>query len=555
MNTKSFIPKFDGLKLLNTVLTSRFSICNNVYWIKSSKFCTHLRYRTSYFEQNDHKAFSTNYRPINMAKYNIPSSIITNDDGEVIDLNVKQLCKESHQNLLLYAYNNFDIVTVTRITNLVLALYQTVSGRKSEAVRRIYLNRFLKCIKKHKPESDHEQLAKWFIRCIDILTCNDFYSMLRVRYILSYDNSFETFKTSFGMEDFEKFSTVQNSKEPHNKIISESMMTSSSRRRYIAMQYLKINRFKFLKEQNITKAVCEANIDWDYENIENIEIDESRYAFLYNLPFVELGDLKKSIFSVVSRFGVIKNVEIMSDRLPPLSVLVKKDSLKNKIPPPKDKYSPLYAIIEFENKEGRDALCYEDIRVFGFLCCGRLVYPEKAERKHSLLIALYPPFKRETDALRFIANSLVDKIDDSIEQNSELPFSTQCTIKSHFGKRNLDNPFVITASSQITDDSKAQILDNYVDCSMLDTIKKKRNSTREMDPQWIVLRFGKFQDAYFARKKLIDKLSNKPKSFVSFDTKRSIFSDDRYIDLELGQYNQRSNLSATVSNIARGSDN
>lgn len=52
--------------------------------------------------------------------------------------------------------------------------------------------------------------------------------------------------------------------------------------------------------------------------------------------------------------------------------------------------------LEFESKEERNELCSKNLRVFGILFFGRLIYPELAEYKHSLITALYPPFKRMT---------------------------------------------------------------------------------------------------------------------------------------------------------------
>ncbi|GBE61879.1 hypothetical protein, conserved [Babesia ovata] len=331
-------------------------------------------------------------------------------EGESLDWNNKQLCKVSHRNFLLYAYNQLDMATVVKITNQVLAAYQTLPRRRKASQRRQYVQRFLRCIRKHKPLEDHRQLARWLLRCIDLLTCDDLYSMLRVRHILNYDNSFETFRASFGMENFESFSNVRTSKVQQDKLIGEKALKSRTAQRNLLMRHLKINKFRFLKDQNVTKAVYEANIDWVDVGVSTASLEPERFAFVYNLPFIEHGELNAALHEVLTRFSKVRRIDIFSDRLPPLTTLVKRSAVaRNSAPPPRDKYSPLYALVEFESKADRDYICDEHIRVFGLLCCGRVVYPEFAERKHSLLTAICPPFRRMADALQFIANALVEQ--------------------------------------------------------------------------------------------------------------------------------------------------
>ncbi|KAK1934011.1 hypothetical protein X943_000714 [Babesia divergens] len=495
------------------------------------------------------------------------------DPGENIDWNNKQLCKISHRNLLLYAYNQLDMLTVVKITNQVLAAYQTLPRRKKASQRRQYVQKFLRCIRKHQPQEDHVQLAKWMLRCIDLLTCHDLYSMLRVRHILNYDNSFETFRASFGIENFETFSNVRDTKEHQDKILEEKALKSRTAQRNLLMRHLKINRFRFMKDHNVTKAVYEANIEWSDARVDAAELDPERFAFIYNLPFIEHNELSEALHEVLTRFSKVKKIDIFYDRVPPLTSMVKRASLpRNTVPPPRNKYSPLYALVEFETKEDREYICDEHIRIFGLLCCGRVVYPELAERKYSILTALYPPFKRMTEALQFIANALTEQPADEglctapehagglADASVKSVSLSQCKIMpSSKRRKGAAAPTMVTADAHHSvrqaesHATQHTVSDNHVDSSMLDKLRNKGAATASMDPQWVVLRFHDFKHAYFARIKLMQKLADEPRSVVSFDTKRSIFHNGKYVDLPLFQYSTRTENDPAVARIAQSS--
>ncbi|GIX65307.1 ATP-dependent zinc metalloprotease, putative [Babesia caballi] len=543
-------------------------------------------------------------------------------EGESLDWNNKQLCKVSHRNLLLYAYNHLDMATVVKITNQVLAAYQTLPRRRKASQRRQYVQRFLRCIRKHEPLEDHRQLARWLLRCIDLLTCDDLYSMLRVRHILNYDNSFETFRASFGMENFESFSNVRTSKVQQDKLIGEKALKSRTAQRNLLMRHLKINKFRFLKDQNVTKAVYEANIEWLDAGVDAAPLDAERFAFVYNLPFIEHGELSAALHEVLSRFSTVRRVDILFDRIPPLTTMVRRSAVaRNSAPPPRDKYSPLYALVEFDTKADRDYICDEHIRVFGLLCCGRVVYPELAERKCSLLTALYPPFRRMADALQFIANALVEQPGDvatlshaseshaattaasvttngvplqsmghgtSALQTNPPPGSpshapqTDVTVNSTHTAVDTEADIVTVVPSHcrimpsskrkkgaagqspvVTADAQRPVTtgdwpacpppepDNHVDSSMLEKLQNKAVANGSMDPQWVVLRFRDFKHAYFARLRLLQKFADEPRSLVSFDTKRSIFHNGKYVDLPLFQYSPRAENDPSVARITQ----
>ncbi|UVC50173.1 hypothetical protein MACK_004043 [Theileria orientalis] len=486
---------------------------------------------------------------------NKENSIFKTGDFNSLDLNLRQLCRVSHQNFLVYAYNHFDFDTIIKINNQVLAPYQTYHRKKTEDHRRKYLLKFLKCIAKHKPESDHEMLAGLLIRCIDLLTSHDMYSMLRVRYILNYDNSFETLRSSRGIDTLEKFTNVQKAKEIRDKVLEEKASKNKTAKRNLLMRYLKINKLKFFRDQNITKAVYEASIDWNDENINKTEMEESRFAFIYNLPYIEIEYLKDGLMKLLSNFGKVKNIEIIKDRVPPLTSYQRPNLNNKKLTyQPKDKYSPLHAIVEFESKEERNELCSKNLRVFGMLFFGRLIYPELAEYKHSLITALYPPFKRMTGALQYIANTLVDANDEYNDEDQSHEFST-CKITPFTRRRKKHGTqLVVTAekhgkNTSTEEDNNKQIRDNHIDSSMIEDIKK--DTLADLDPQWIVLRFNNFKHAYYARQKLVEQLKYEPRSFVSFDTKRSVFHNGKYMDLPLFRYNQDNETDITYTNLSR----
>ncbi|KAK2198438.1 hypothetical protein BdWA1_001453 [Babesia duncani] len=461
--------------------------------------------------------------------HNVPSDPLEQCDENELDLNIKQICKVSHRNFLLYSYTNLDLETVIKVTNNVLAAYQTLPKRKSSVQRKLYLQKFLKCLKKHEDKIDVKQLSRWFIACIDLLTCQDLYTMLRVRHLMNYDNSFETFRTSFGMESFESFSNIKKSKELEDKLLQEKAKKSKSTQRKLLMRHLKINKFKFLRDQNITKAVYEANIDWVDESVEKDEMDFDRFALIYNLPFVKIEQLQPELERVLSAFGQVRTIDILKDRLPPLTSLLDMHAINKKTPPPpKNKYSPLYAIVEFASKSERDALCSTHIRVFGLICCGRVVYPEFANYKHSLLFILYPPFRKMTQALQFVVNVLVS---NSVEST--------CTITHTLRKRHGQNPLVVTGERVPTDTASTNNTESQDvgDVELQLTKLRVGHSDRfacmqqfykySLDPQWIVLRFKNFKYAFKAREKLLEALNKEPTSCVSFDTRRSIFHNGK----------------------------
>eukprot|EP00371_Babesia_bovis_P000967 XP_001609614.1 hypothetical protein [Babesia bovis T2Bo] len=478
-------------------------------------------------------------------------------EGETIDWNNKQLCRLSHRNLLLYLYNNVDMATVVKITNQVLAPYQTLPKRKKASQRRQYLQKFLRCIRKHQPLEDHVQLGKWMIRSIDLLTCDDLYSMLRVRHILNYDNSFETFRASFGMENFETFSNVRSNKVLQEKIIGEQAIKSRTAQRNLLMRHLKINKFRFLKDQNVTKAVYEANIEWSDNTVEMSPLNAENYAFIYNLPFIDEEELNQALSDVLSRFAKVKKIEILFDRLPPLTSFVKRASIPRHVaPPPRDKYSPLYALVGKLMKRGDNIS--DRVRKMELalqFVANTLVEQTNVEvNSGTNTIKTIQPmdiFKVTNEVESLGTNSLVGDCkkgmvmpDGDIAYTNTLLCSTgllptgeaprppsECKIMASYKRKRISsgNNTVVTANTytaSITTDwpSITQVnLDNHVDPSMLDQLANKSRMHGRMDPQWIVLRFPTFKHAYFARKRLMLKFVDEPRSIVSFDTKRSIF--------------------------------
>lgn len=47
-----------------------------------------------------------------------------------------------------------------------------------------------------------------------------------------------------------------------------------------------------------------------------------------------------------------------------------------------------------------------------------------------------------------------------------------------------------------------------------------------------MLRFNNFKHAYYARQKLVEQLKYEPRSFVSFDTKRSVFHNGKHTEMK-----------------------
>lgn len=245
------------------------------------------------------------------------------------------------------------------------------------------------------------------------------------------------------------------------------------------------------------------------------ELDPERFAFIYNLPFIEHNELSEALHEVLTRFSKVKKIDIFYDRVPPLTSMVKRASLpRNTVPPPKDKYSPLYAlvgtlyecrwchtVVEFETKEDREYICDEHIRIFGLLCCGRVVYPELAERKYSILTALYPPFKRMTEALQFIANALTEQpageglctapehAGDLADASVKSASSSQCKIMpSSKRRKGAAAPTMVTADAHHSvrqaesHATQHTVSDNHVDSSMLDKLRNKSAATA----RWVV---------------------------------------------------------------------
>ncbi|CDR94908.1 hypothetical protein, conserved [Babesia bigemina] len=489
-------------------------------------------------------------------------------DGESLDWNNKQLCKVSHRNFLLYAYNQLDMATVVKITNQVLAAYQTLPRRRKASQRRQYVQRFLRCIRKHKPLEDHRQLARWLLRCIDLLTCDDLYSMLRVRHILNYDNSFETFRASFGMENFESFSNVRTSKVQQDKLIGEKALKSRTAQRNLLMRHLKINKFRFLKDQNVTKAVYEANIDWVDAGVSAASLEPERFAFVYNLPFIEHGELTAALHEVLTRFSKVRRIDIFSDRLPPLTTLVKRSAVaRNSAPPPRDKRMAdalqfiANALVEQPVPASADPASTEH------LVKQPSTEPTSAEGLGAMIGSTVVMGDDTVTGATVGARGGTEGIEAEHEAGSSsanaaaaTTVPSQCRITPSSKRKH-------GASGQspvVTADAHGAVaagewpacsqpaLDNHVDSSMLEKLQNKSATSDSMDPQWVVLRFSDFKHAYFARLRLLQKFADEPRSLVSFDTKRSIFHNGKYLDLPLFQYSPRTENDPSVARISQG---
>lgn len=90
----------------------------------------------------------------------------------------------------------------------------------------------------------------------------------------------------------------------------------------------------------------EANIDWNDENINKTEMEESRFAFIYNLPYIEMEYLNDGLKKLLSNFGKVKRMEVIKDRVPPLTSYQRPNVNSKKVTyQPKNKYSPLHAIV------------------------------------------------------------------------------------------------------------------------------------------------------------------------------------------------------------------
>ncbi|CDJ69152.1 hypothetical protein, conserved [Eimeria necatrix] len=180
-------------------------------------------------------------------------------------------------------------------------------------------------------------------------------------------------------------------------------------------------------ERIYTKRIGEFVVDWKDPSIPEAGSRSKNLVFLSNLPHAPRDVLTDCLCKAFSGCGKIKRVEIFDDRLRTLdqtednTMQAKGEkAISDKL---EKRFSPIFALAEFSCVEEKQKACSTYLRTFGVPCIDRLVYPEDAAVK-TTLIATNLPFVLTADEIaRILAFALV------YEADTACPYPGGCRLR------------------------------------------------------------------------------------------------------------------------------
>ncbi|OEH76943.1 hypothetical protein cyc_05835 [Cyclospora cayetanensis] len=169
------------------------------------------------------------------------------------------------------------------------------------------------------------------------------------------------------------------------------------------------------------KRIGELVVDWQDPSIPTPGTRSKNLVFLSNLPHAPRNILTDVICKAFSGCGTIVNLEIFDDRLRTLdqtddnTMQAKgEQAIKDKL---ERRFSPIFALAEFSSTQEKENACSTYLRTFGVPCIDRLVYPEDAAVKKTLIATNLPFVLTPDEIARILAFALVQ---DS-ENNRQKP--------------------------------------------------------------------------------------------------------------------------------------
>ncbi|KEP66358.1 UNVERIFIED_CONTAM: hypothetical protein HHA_259600 [Hammondia hammondi] len=135
-----------------------------------------------------------------------------------------------------------------------------------------------------------------------------------------------------------------------------------------------------------------------------------RLVFISNIPHGPRKKIRKSIKEAFVGCGKIINLEIFDDRLRTVDerdeASLQKRGAKASSDKLRGRFSPIFAIAEFDTVEAKQRACSTYLRIFGVPCIDRLLYVEDAADKKTLVASNLPFGLAADEIARILAYAL-----------------------------------------------------------------------------------------------------------------------------------------------------
>ncbi|CDJ52617.1 hypothetical protein, conserved [Eimeria brunetti] len=165
------------------------------------------------------------------------------------------------------------------------------------------------------------------------------------------------------------------------------------------------------------KRIGEFVVDWQDPDIPEPGSRSKNLVFLSNLPHAPRHILTDILCKAFSGCGKIQRLEIFDDRLRTLdqtddNTLQAKgeQAIRDKL---EKRFSPIFALAEFSSTEEKQKACSTYLRTFGVPCVDRLVYPEDAAVKTTLIATNMPFILTPDEIARILSFALVHDREDA----------------------------------------------------------------------------------------------------------------------------------------------
>ncbi|CDI79399.1 hypothetical protein, conserved [Eimeria praecox] len=159
------------------------------------------------------------------------------------------------------------------------------------------------------------------------------------------------------------------------------------------------------------KRIGEFVVDWQDPSIPEPGSRSKNLVFLSNLPHAPRHVLTDILCKAFSGCGKIQRLEIFDDRLRTLdqtedNTLQEKgeQAIRDKL---ERRFSPICALAEFSSTQEKQNACSTYLRTFGVPCIDRLVYPEDAAVKTTLIATNLPFILTPDEIARILSFALV----------------------------------------------------------------------------------------------------------------------------------------------------
>ncbi|PFH37956.1 hypothetical protein BESB_002970 [Besnoitia besnoiti] len=135
-----------------------------------------------------------------------------------------------------------------------------------------------------------------------------------------------------------------------------------------------------------------------------------RLVFISNIPHGPRKQIRKAIKEAFMGCGKIVNLEIFDDRLRTVDerdeLSLQKRGAKASADKLRGRFSPIFAIAEFDTAEAKRRACSTFLRIFGVPCIDRLLYVEDAADKKTLVASNLPFGLAADEIARILAYAL-----------------------------------------------------------------------------------------------------------------------------------------------------